>query len=170
MIVLVSVWHTGTNFVFQHLFAGLAPVGMNHNCYLNGHPPNSGLVRIHCDFDQHKYLPYWVSKFRCVVPLRHPLSVARSWKAREKNLKLLPVQWQVLKRDVAPHNPLYLPLDALDRQDWLDRINEALGMDLQTDWPVIMSCEKTATLTEAERDSVSEVMADGFFDRFGYEV
>jgi hypothetical protein len=63
-----------------------------------------------------------------------------------------------------------LPIDSPAREQWLDPIRGFLHKELQTDWPVVMSCNKSAELTDDERESVFEVMADGFFDRFGYEV
>ena len=105
-----------------------------------------------------------------VVPMRHPVSIFESWIAQDKPLALLPNQFQILKTMVDPVGPIYLPLDVPDRDSWLAKLNARLGLELQTDWPVIMSCGKRATLTDAHREAVVEIMADGFFDRFGYEV
>lgn len=169
MILIASVHHTGTNFVWQHLLNGMTEVGMNYSHYAIP-PVCIGFVRIHCDLLQHDYLEYWLKHALCIVPLRHPLTVAVSWKARDKDLSELPGQWQILKNEVDPHDPMYLPIDSPDRMNWLDRISRNMGQELQTDWPVVMSCNKSAELTDTERDAVVAVMADGFFDRFGYEV
>ena len=165
MIVVASVHHTGTNFVWQHLLKGMKQVGMGSD----GAPKNS-FARIHCDLSQHIFLERWLKKCPCIVPLRHPLTVAASWKARGKNLSNLAGQWQILKTEVDPYLPMYLPIDSPEREQWLEPIRGFIDPKLQTDWPVVMSCNKSAELTDDERASVFEVMADGFFDRFGYEV
>jgi hypothetical protein len=169
MIVVASVHHTGTNFVHQHLLKGFPQTGMNYSHYKKP-PDHRGHVRIHCDLSQHTYLPWWLKQFPCIVPMRHPMKVAASWKARDKSLDNLAIQWKILKEKVAPYDPFYLPLDVPDRQRWLDDIICFLETDLQTDWPVIMSCNKSAELSENDKEAVIEVMADGFFDQFGYEV
>ena len=127
-------------------------------------------MRIHCDLPQHDSLEWWLSRYPCIVPMRHPLTVAASWKARNEDLSLLPGQWAILKTEVDPYEPMYLPIDSPDRMNWLDTICRNIDRELQTDWPVVMSCNKSATLTDSERAAVVEVMADGFFGRFGYEV
>ena len=170
MIVIASVHHTGTNFIWQDLLKGFEQFGMNHIGRGKSQLPKNGFTRIHCDLAQHGYLEWWLMRHHCIVPLRHPMSVAASWKARACDLSLLPGQWVILKNEVDPYKPMYLPIDSPDRMNWLDVISRNIGQELQTDWPVVMSCNKSATLNDDERESVFEVMADGFFDRFGYEV
>ncbi len=148
----------------------MTQVGMNYDPSGRKRPPENGFVRIHCDLAQYDYLEWWLQKYPCIVPMRHPLAVAASWKAREKSLDDLAGQWSILKEHVDKYEPMYLPVDSPDRMHWLDTISRNIGQDLQTNWPVVMSCNKTATLNDSERDAVVEVMADGFFDRFGYEV
>ncbi len=169
MIVVASVHHTGTNFVWQDLLSGLTEVGMNYGHYGKIQPPENGFTRIHCDLAQYDYLEWWLERYNCVVPLRHPMSVAASWKARGEDLSLLPFQWEILKNEVDPHKPSYLPMDVPERDKWLAEFNERNGLNIHTDWPVIMSCNKSAELSQNDRQAVIEVMADGFFDRFGYE-
>ena len=170
MIVVASVHHTGTNFVWQNLLNGMTQVGMDHARYVNGSIPEHGFTRIHCDLAQSPYLKFWLERGHGIWPLRHPLLVATSWRARDKSLETLAGQWQILKNKVDPYQPMYLPLDSPDRMNWLHTISRNIGQELQTDWPVVMSCNKNAELSENDRAAVIEVMADGFFDRFGYEV
>jgi hypothetical protein len=169
MIVVASVHHTGTNFVFQHLLNGMRQVGMGHYRYVDEPMPAKSFTRIHCDMDQSGFLEWWLLRCECVVPMRHPVSVAESWKARGKDLANLARQWSTLKTQVEPYEPSYLPLDVEDKEKWLTEFNEKTGLNIHTQWPVVMSCNKSATLTETERAAVVEVMDDGFFDRFGYE-
>ena len=168
IVVVASVHHTGTHFLYEHLFDGWHRYNSGYDCIAEPH--GRGIVRIHCDEQQSKYLPRWMDSHRVVVPMRHPMSVAASWIAREKDMKKLYFQWNCLKTLVHPCAPMYLPLDSPDRMNWLDTICRNVDEELQTEWPVIMSCNKSATLSENDRAAVIEVMADGFFDRFGYEV
>ncbi len=174
IVVVASVHHTGTHFLFEHLFDGWHRYNMGYDCI--SEPHGNGIVRIHCDHQQSQYLPRWLDSHRAVVPMRNPFAVATSWKAREKDLdgfgslmEKLNSQWDCLKKMVQPYNPIYLPIDAPDRENWLAALNKELGLELQTDWPVVMSCNKSAELSFNDRQAVIEVMADGFFDRFGYE-
>ena len=170
IVVVASVYHTGTNFVSKELFKGWHGYSMTWARYNRGQPSGNGICLIHCDVEQSPCLRWWLGEHNTVVPVRHPLLVAASWKAQDKDLNLLPAQWEILKSTVAPHDPMYIPLDVPNRDSYLFKMNQRLGLNIQTDWPVIMSCNKSATLSENDREAVIEVMADGFFDRFGYEV
>lgn len=152
----------------EELFKGWRHYAMNYG-NIKG-PIGDGVTRIHIDENQSEYLPRWMESHCAVVPMRHPASVIESWLARDKPFEPLLTQWQILKTMVDPADPIYLPLDVPDRDRWLSELNCKLGLELQTDWPVIMSCGKSAVLSDVHRAAVAEVMADGFFDRFGYEV
>lgn len=104
-----------------------------------------------------------------IVPFRHPMSIAESWKKRGKPLSNLAVQYQIFREAVACNNPFYLPLDAPNREEYLDQIRKRIGMPIETSWPVIGSENSTATLTRVEEDQVRHMMSDGFFGQFGYE-
>ena len=168
IVVVASVHHTGTHFVVDELFKGWRHYAMSYG-NIKG-PIGDGVTRIHIDKDQSIYLPRWMEHQPLVVPMRHPASVVESWLARDKPIEPLLPQWEMLKTMVDPARPIYLPLDVPDRDRWLGELNGKLGLKLQTDWPVIMSCGKSAVLSDVHRAAVVEVMADGFFDRFGYEV
>ena len=172
LVVIPSVWHTGTHFMVDQVVPDFTPHHFDHRTWIAGSPVGDIQVRCHCEPAYENSLKRWGKEAQCLVPIRHPMSVAESWKARGKvnRFSELAEQWMLLKKYISPHNPLYLPVDSPDRESWLEKIRIFLDSDIQTDWPVVMSSNKSATLTEAERATVLEVMADGFFDRFGYEV
>jgi hypothetical protein len=113
-----------------------------------------------------------------IVPLRHPMEVAKSWKRRPgRGLELdkLPYWWQYMIGLVDPAKPWYLPLDVPDRDGYLDQINFDLGLSLKTDWAVkreeLASIPVDSKLTPVERRRVQDMIVKGapFFSRFGYE-
>jgi hypothetical protein len=78
-------------------------------------------------------------------------------------------QWIINELD--PLDPYYLPVDlAKTRQQWLDAINEGIGLNLKTDWPVIGSCNKHSQLEGDDLHIVGQFVAETseFFKRFGY--
>lgn len=114
-----------------------------------------------------------------IVPLRHPLEVAKSWKRREigpgDTLKVLdlPQWWRLLIGVVDPAHPYYLPLDVPDRDNYLARICLLADVDLETDWPVLREdgappADPAVELTMEEWSSVTETIRDhlAFFQRF----
>ena len=89
----------------------------------------------HIEPAQIKILQHWLNEAEhVVVPIRHPVKVAESWKLRNYDLAALDEQWRTLVDVVAPHDPIYLPVDHPDRNLYLDVLNERMGLDLQTDW------------------------------------
>ena len=172
LVVIPSVWHSGTHFMTDQVVPDFTAHHFDHRGWIAGSPRGDIQVRCHCEPEFAKSLQRWGKEGQCLVPMRHPILVAQSWKARGKTGRFLELaaQWKLLKDHIAPHDPLYLPIDSPDRENWLDKIRNFLNSEIQTDWPVIMSCNKSATLTDEEREAVIEVMADGFFDRFGYSI
>ena len=58
----------------------------------------------------------------------------KSWADRNHEKSDLVGMWETMVFDIAPLEPFFLPLDVPDRQDYMDAINEATGLDLKTDW------------------------------------
>lgn len=169
IIVIASVHHTGTNFLHNHLFAGMRQLPQNRHSFVKGFPvPTSGCHKVRCHIEPENIdnLFWWLNKAKIIVPLRHPEKVAVSWKARDKPLSDMLWQFQAMKRVFAEHEPLYLPIDSPRREDYLRALGQAIRKPLQTSWPVVSSLGKIATLSDDDREIVAEVMADGFFDRF----
>ena len=170
MILVCSVHHTGTQFVEQVILYKFKNIGNSTSAHIKGIPKGRNMTRVHCELAYVRSLEWWCPQYPIIVPMRHPQKVFESWKVREKNLDHLVRQYHILKKLVAPYNPYYLPIDVFERETWLENINARFGLDIQTNWPVIMSRKQTAVLDTDEIELVQQVMADGFFDQFGYEV
>lgn len=80
-----------------------------------------------------------MEQYSAIVTLRHPLLVASSWKQRGMDIGEMCVCWYILVEQLDKYEPLYLPIDAKDRDEYLNKINQKLGLDLQTDWPLVNS-------------------------------
>lgn len=127
MILVPTIPYTGTHFMRDHLLAGLETD-----------------VRHIWDNRMEKWAERIAAGHPIIVPLRHPINVAMSWKRREhlggSRLRVmnLPDWWRRLSGMIDPARPYYLPLDLPHRREaCLDNINKNLGLELATDWPVI---------------------------------
>lgn len=113
MIFVLSVRHTGTFFVYEELLKRQA-------------------TRYH--FGER----YWhQADGDVIVPLRSLDSIIQSWDGRQLDPKDLDKALCEMTRYVRKNKPYILPIDHDNRQEYLDRINEGLGLSLKTDWPVI---------------------------------
>ena len=106
-----------------------------------------------------------------LIPLRHPYLVAESWKRRGKPLTELSENFRLLVDELDPLNPLYLPIDVDNKQDYLDKINVELGLSLSTQWGIENSKKMTYNLSYRDL-SPDKIMMDlvtdieGFIKRF----
>jgi len=106
-----------------------------------------------------------------IIPLRHPYLVAKSWELRGKPLTELTENFKLLVNELDPLSPLYLPIDVENRQDYLDKINKELGLELRTEWGVENSVKHTYNLSHRDlspepimKDLVIEIKE--FLERF----
>ena len=128
MLFLASVYHCGTRFCRESLLSDF-----NFDPHTIGTCPQA--THIHIEPAHFKSLQYWLNAAEhIVVPLRHPVLVAESWKARGLDLEALDEQWCTLADVVVPHDPIYLPVDHPDRCLYLEVLNQRIGLDLKTDW------------------------------------
>lgn len=113
-----------------------------------------------------------------VVPLRHPMRVAESWKRRGKPIAEHPVHepmlamWRNLIEVIDPLKPVYVPIDNGQRELALKGLGRRIGRMLETDWEPVTDTDiprPDVTLSDYERLAVVELMADPFFRRVGYE-
>lgn len=162
-IVVVSVHHTGTNLVYDQILRAFRPRAPGEAYFQRGRP--HGKLRIHCEGKLADTLRKFLH-FPLVVPIRHPEVVFRSWKARAKSVNALMMQYELLKGLVDPVGPFYLPIDAPDRDKYLEHLSKLTGKHIHSRWPVVSSCGKTADLNANEIEMVRSVMSDGFFDPF----
>ena len=149
---VTSIPHTGTFFVRDSLLAGEESTAAHF-------------------WNQHlaECLDMMVTH-RTIVPLRHPILVARSWKSRHRDLSALPALWAQMLLQIAPLEPAFLPLDSPSRDEWLGALNVRFGTAFETDWAIFRSADKVARvpLTDTETDHVVEMMVGmaSFFNRW----
>jgi hypothetical protein len=106
-----------------------------------------------------------------ILPMRHPYLVAESWKRREKPLSDLVINFRLLINDIDKLDAMYLPIDVENKQDYLDEINEKLGLSLYSDWNVVNSKKQTYNLSYKELTpdpEMEDLVSDNkeFFERF----
>jgi hypothetical protein len=153
MILVASVHHTGTKLVYDYILDEV-----------------EDKKRVHIEPDNLDELRKLRQMADIIVPLRHPRRVAQGWKYRSKRLEDLGTQWHMLKTDIAPFTPYYLPIEHEERDRWLSFIGKALGLELKTEWPIIGTSKGISIpeLEDREEAFVSNWMKDGFFEQFGY--
>ena len=130
MILIPTVRHTGSHFVVG-LF-GLTTQQAISLHQQTGDP--SEVMFEHVDTNELDYLLKLAENNTMIIPLRHPKVTAQSWLARNKCTIQMSRDFRTLVNRFDPLNPYYLPLDVEDKQDYLDVINEDLGLELKTDW------------------------------------
>lgn len=137
-VFVASVHHTGTQFV-QKLFEDLDYQITDKTPKEAGNSVNY-LHRCHITDSVMTELMQWLqTDTPLIVPLRHPMEVARSWLARKKPISEMVRQFELLFEVVDPFNPLYLPIDHADREMYLSLIAEACDHDINTNWQKVSS-------------------------------
>ena len=129
IVVVTSIPHTGTQFVFHQVLSWLGPEIRNPVRSEKKH----GKIWIHSEPHRLQELES-LKDYPWIVPMRHPLRVGESWKGRKKNLSTLLELYRIQRKFVDKFGPLYFPIDSPKRQIFLDRINERLGTQIETDW------------------------------------
>jgi len=94
-----------------------------------------------------------------IVPLRHPYLTQKSWKDRNHDKSDLIGMWEVMANEIAPLNPFFLPLDVDNRQDYLDELNTATGLNLKTDWKPEGSKHNNFNLRYTDIEPTEEISA-----------
>lgn len=126
MIVVPTVPHTGTHFMRDHLLADV-------ECYVRHPHP----------LDEPKLRELLEAGNPCLVPMRDRWEVTVSWIRHDKNPGnylgwSLPEWFEQLDALIWPYSPLILHIDDLAARDHeLAIINNTLGLELETDWPII---------------------------------
>lgn len=129
-------------FVVQHLLGHLPRIRNPKRGY--------GVCFLHCYPENIKELVARLEDYPAIVPMRPPLCCAASWKARQKDLELCRDLWQIMVEVIHPFGPAYLPIQAPDRDRFLRLAGERIDQELKTDWPVVASSGKTASLSPTE--------------------
>lgn len=111
-IGIFSIPHSGTRFA-KKLIVGIAQ-HLSEQSYRN-YPDDFDVV---------------------IMPFRKPETVLASWLNRDKYRIHLVACYQMLL-EFWSNNYLPLPVDHPDREKYLGRISEAVGLELKTDWEPI---------------------------------
>jgi len=132
VIIVPTIRNTGSHFVLK-LLGKQPPFGPEVLTWrtLDRMQPDSIIFDHVAVEKKHLYLPL-IRDNLTIIPLRHPYLTQKSWADRSHHD--MSFMWDIMATDIAPLNPFFLPLDVPDRQDYLDRLNEATGLGLKTDW------------------------------------
>jgi len=137
-VFICSVHHTGTQFT-QKLFTDLGYEITDKTPKEAGNSVNY-LHRCHIADSVLTELLHWLHMgVPIVVPLRHPMEVARSWLARGKPISEMVRQFQILDELVEQFMPLYLPIDQPYRETYLHHLRLECDPNLNTDWQKVSS-------------------------------
>lgn len=150
MILIPSVKHTGTRFLREHLLEG-------HE-YINRHVGEKRIDQLDVDGD-------------LIIPLRRLDRIIVSWERRQLELPDLRSALTELVCRYDHQQPYYLPIDSHHRSDYLDDINEGLGLNLVTNWPVLYSTKGSSASNWddiTDKDYAWQLTYDfqSFFTRF----
>lgn len=151
VVFLPTLRHSGSNFV-----ADLLGLPVYRLKVWTGEP---GTVRTHFD-GLHNLARVYAFNGPVVIPLRRPEAMTRSHMARYGHVAMLTSGLIELRRFIESREPLWLPIDAPDRDKYLARLSEGLGMELTTDWPVIDSRSPDYS------GAVTPIGHEDFFSRF----
>ena len=173
-VFIASVHHTGTQFTEKiFLDAGYGPTDKPEK---GGRPENNDYHRAHIAPSVQTELKDWLERgFPLVVPIRHPVAVAKSWLARRKPLEQMLEQFELLQSLVDPYQPLYLPLDSPHRDRYFTNLRLKVDLKLNTDWAVHKSKMKggphqaqlqPVALTDEHMELIGPLMLSDFFTQF----
>ena len=139
MIILApTIQHTGSYFLVKHLLADFEQRNLKDGV------EDGSVTFDHTLPSKHER---WLEiihglrekriNFHTIVPLREPHKIFISWQRRGRDFQELidQVEYMVALQDEI--RPLFLPIDHKDRQDYLDVINKATGLNLETDWHIV---------------------------------
>lgn len=135
-ILLLSIYHTGTQFCVEHLFGPLPNNRLSSGSYIR----HKHLLDRHVEFIKKELSKQNRKKYSAiVVPLRHPARVKRSFEKRGWPIETYYEQWDNLIEVVAPLNPFYLHIDQEDDREFeLAELQKLLpDYELPGDWPVV---------------------------------
>ena len=131
MIIVPTIRNTGTHFLLNLL--GIKPKGMLWT------EQENGIAYGHIYPDRKDiYLPL-IRDNQTIIPLRHPLVVAKSWQDRGGNLLELVESWELLVNEIDPLHPTYLPIDSPHRDSYLNIIRIKTRKMLPTEWEPVSS-------------------------------
>lgn len=138
IICAPTIEHSGTRFVID-LFKGFIHKRPNE---LIG----QGDILVQTHFGQKhwgRFEAILESDPPIVIPLRKLHSIFLSWERRQKGFTQLDTELAMMT-NMVDRDIYWLPIDSEDRDEWLSDINQGLGLNLYTDWPIVGSDKRTA--------------------------
>lgn len=168
MVILIpTIPHTGTKLLADSLL-----FEFEHNALINK-PKNGQKIDDHIYPEKITRWKELMQEYPAIVPLRHPIKCAVSWERRNRDLGEMVVMWYILVEQLDQFNPHYLPIDSPKRNQYLNRINQSLGLKLSTDWPITNSKHGSseATIQDLGLNSRGQILRlckniEHFLDRF----
>ena len=98
-------------------------------------------------------------KHPIIIPFRHPFLIYESWIRRNKNIPDLIENIRLLVNEIDPLNPHYVPIDVPNKQNYLDKLNRDLDIDLITDWGIENSKKATYNLSYRDIKPTNDILA-----------
>ena len=141
IVAAPTVEHAGTRFVID-LFRGF-----QHRHPQEGIAPGADIL-VQAHFGQAKNWGRFEEILQeysppVVIPVRRLHSIVLSWERRGKGFETLDLELAMMV-NMVDADPYWLPIDADDRDEWLAEINDGLGLNLYTEWPIVGSDKRTA--------------------------
>ena len=80
-----------------------------------------------------------LGEYPAIAPLRHPVSVERSWLSRKMMVGEMIDEFRLMVEFSERYDFHFVPLDAEDRDKYITAINNDMGLDLKTNWGPVRS-------------------------------
>ncbi len=152
--LLVSVQRSGTRFCQRILSAAGIKTAQIHPVPTRAKQIDGWLTR-----NKAEHLPI-------IVPMRHPFSVAHSWRLRGELVEKMFAQYKMLEAICAVSTPLFLPVDHPDRDDYLELMSAVLETPLTTDWAKYAHKPGTVFIDSRARADIAALVAKPFCGKF----
>ena len=124
---LFSIPHTGTHLVRDEIIGGTWTNAKQGSAQISEHIYTFNAPLLITRMEQSP----------TIITVRHPRLTATSWLKYGKDVRELPILYYILVELLDKYEPLYLPIDGKDRDKYLTEINNKLGTDYKTDWPMV---------------------------------
>ncbi|MDB6061558.1 MAG: hypothetical protein JWM78_1661 [Verrucomicrobiaceae bacterium] len=124
-VSILSIPHTASTFVADQIFKTFRRAWNAHEFGANT------VFAEHIDSPHLEKIAGAIGDSVIVIPMRHPSAVTTSWQRRGYDLAALDKLWGRLRKY---ESALFLPVDAIDRDQRLNTISNVVGQPLSTDW------------------------------------
>ena len=170
-LVVLAIKHSGTTFTTNLVKGDRKPVGglaRRLLTYNAAHLINSdGYCFIHVHDFTNEQLANLCRYCTIVVPIRHPLDVAKSWHTRGHKIDPMLECWDRLIALSKGFSFNYLPIDSPRRESYRIALERKLGQEFNTDWASPNHFESDKQLSREDGERVWEFFAQRqFFNQF----